>query len=522
MKEQTSSYKVYEMDKQNPNLESDDIKKDQKGIFIKNIFILLTGTVFAQIISIFCAPIITRLYGPEAFGTLALFTSLITTVGVIICLRYEIPILIAKTDKQAANLLCLSLLITVILSFLSIFLLFFGGEYLIQFLHSPQLKIYLWLIPPTLFVVGLFQTMMFWNTRTEHFKRLSLAKGANQIAISGTQIGAGLNGYTNGGSLIFAYVFGQIMSCIVLSSQVVRDHYIFFRESVSKDEILIVMKRYSNFPIFDTWSALIGSITSSIPIFLLSAFFTLSVVGYYSLGMMVVQLPLSYIGSSLGQVFFQRASALKHEGERQLSDFVEKIVLKLMIIGIFPTIVFLFLGQDLFIVIFGAQWAEAGVYTQIFAIWIFIMVIASPISGLFAIFEQQKLILIYSIFAIFFRVIALYIGGIIGNVILTLVLFSLVSFFSYGVSLIWELRLSKVSIHSLLKKFVPYIIYCIPIIAIFLCSKWFIQDNSLFSVALSVFLGIIYFFIVIRNDEEYNVIANGLIDKIKNIIRQKI
>jgi O-antigen/teichoic acid export membrane protein len=349
--------------------------------------------------------------------------------------------------------------------------------------------------------------------------RLSLAKGANALVISGTQIGAGLNGYAIGGSLIIAYFLGQIISCIVLTFQVLSDHYIFFRDNISKDAFFIGMRRYAKFPIFDSWSAFIGSISTTLPIFLLSAFFTSSVVGYYSLGMMVIQMPVLFIGGSISQVFFQRASVIKHEGERDFSNFVEKTILRLMEIGIFPTIIFLFLGPDLFIVIFGSQWAEAGLYTQIFAIWIFFMFITSPISGLFAIFEQQKLILIFSIVIISLRIIALSIGGIIGNVIFALVLFSLVSFISYGVSFVWIVSLSKVSTQNLIKQFIPYIFYCILCCSIVICLKWIFQVNHFYILILSTISGIFYYYIVIRKDEEFNISFIGLIDTIKNIIK---
>ena len=51
------------------------------------------------------APVITRLYGPEAFGLLALFTSITASPGSIACMRYEMAIMLPKTDKEATNLL---------------------------------------------------------------------------------------------------------------------------------------------------------------------------------------------------------------------------------------------------------------------------------------------------------------------------------------------------------------------------------------------------------------------------------
>ncbi len=77
--------------------------------FTTDVLKLVTGTTFAQFIVILASPLLTRLYGPEAFGFLALFTSITSIIGVIACMHYEMRIILPKTDEKAANLLGLSL-----------------------------------------------------------------------------------------------------------------------------------------------------------------------------------------------------------------------------------------------------------------------------------------------------------------------------------------------------------------------------------------------------------------------------
>ena len=494
-----------------------NVRDTGKNIFTKDVITLTSGTIFAQIITILCSPIITRLYGPEAFGNLALFISIINTVGVIICLRYEISILLPKTDDQAANLLCLCLIIVSLLSLLSIPILFFEGDYLVYFLHSNGLKSYLWLIPPTLLVFGIYQAMMYWNTRTKHFGRLSLARGANAVAVSGTQIGSGLIGHINAGGLIFAYVFGQIISCIVPSSQIMRDHYIFLKNSITKEKIILGFKRYAKFPIYDSWSALLTTISNNLPVFLLSSLFTSQIVGFYSLGFVVLQMPMSFIGGSISQVFFQRASVLKHESEQKLSKLVERTTLRLIVIGILPLIIITLAGKDIFTVIFGLRWAEAGVYAQILAIYIFISFLSSPISSLFSIFEQQRLTLILNVVVLIFRTLALIAGALLGSVIIALILFSIVSLFFYGGSLIWLLYISKVSLYDLVVKFKPYSLICISIGFIIILLDWICHLNPVLIVITSAIISLFYYYFVIKNDDEiYTTVLGPLINRLKN------
>ena len=51
--------------------------------FAANILKLVLGSTFAQILGILVAPILTRLFAPEAFGLSALFASITGVIGVI-------------------------------------------------------------------------------------------------------------------------------------------------------------------------------------------------------------------------------------------------------------------------------------------------------------------------------------------------------------------------------------------------------------------------------------------------------
>src|SRR5690554_2501445 len=93
--------------------------------FATDVLKLVTGTTLAQIIVVLTSPLLTRLYGPEAFGFYALFASITGILGVIACMRYELAIMLPKTDEEAANLLGLSLLSVTVISALTVPALYF-------------------------------------------------------------------------------------------------------------------------------------------------------------------------------------------------------------------------------------------------------------------------------------------------------------------------------------------------------------------------------------------------------------
>jgi O-antigen/teichoic acid export membrane protein len=70
---------------------------------------LVSGTVFSQPLLLLATPVLSRCYAPEAFGLTALFLSLTDILGELSCMRYEFSIVLPKSDREAANLLGVSL-----------------------------------------------------------------------------------------------------------------------------------------------------------------------------------------------------------------------------------------------------------------------------------------------------------------------------------------------------------------------------------------------------------------------------
>lgn len=94
--------------------------------FCSNVLKLTTGSVFAQALGILVAPIVTRLFAPEAFGIAALFASIAGVISVVACLRYELSIMLPETDEDAANLLGVSLCCVLIVTIVSGLVTFFA------------------------------------------------------------------------------------------------------------------------------------------------------------------------------------------------------------------------------------------------------------------------------------------------------------------------------------------------------------------------------------------------------------
>ncbi len=224
---------------------------NKRSSFFSNVLKLVSGTTLAQLITILTAPIISRLFAPEAFGVLNVFTSLIGIISIVICLRYEYAIMLPKDDADAGNLFALCLVIAFgISAACGLFLLVFGQN-LANLLKSPDLYKYFWLIPIGLFIQGLFAALNYWNSRTKHFGRLSIARVAASLTTSALPIFLAFLGRANAASLIFSYLAGTFIFAIVLGVQVLKDYGSFLINNIHKSQIVANLKRYRKFPLVE-------------------------------------------------------------------------------------------------------------------------------------------------------------------------------------------------------------------------------------------------------------------------------
>ncbi len=100
--------------------------------FFRQVALLTTGSLIAQIITIAASPIVTRIYSPDTFGIMALFISIVGPLAVISTMSYPIAIVIPKNRNHALRLARLSLYLAAIITTMTLLIgLIFGETILI-------------------------------------------------------------------------------------------------------------------------------------------------------------------------------------------------------------------------------------------------------------------------------------------------------------------------------------------------------------------------------------------------------
>lgn len=406
----------------------------------KDVAKLASATTVAAAITILATPIITRIFSADDFGTAAIFISVSTIIGIVACLRYELAILLPRENSQAAAILVLCFVLSITIGVVTA-----GGLIAYHFASGAKPLPWLyWLLPLAVILNGFNAALIRWNSRKRCYGTNSIARVAEVSATSTLQVGAGLALLTSSGALVFGYLGGRTISLAVLFRQSLSELSSIRKASTGK--LLEQFARYKNFPLVDSFSAFTNTASTHLPPLLLGLLFSPAAAGFYALGYRLIQLPMTTMGNAVAQVYFQRFTEFAEQDRR--TRLTLEVIERLVILSLLPMTLLGLLGQEAFRILFGSQWAEAGIYAEILSIWGFFWLISSPLSVVFTALEQlgQGLKINLIIFAS--RLISLLIGALVGDARLAILLFSFSGAVVFSYLLLRVLHLTKISIYT--------------------------------------------------------------------------
>lgn len=466
--------------------------------FLKNTAKLASGMAIAQLIGVLLMPVILRLYVPEQFGVYGIFVSVTSITGAIACFRYEVAILLPQNDKEAANVAAASALAALSSGVFWVVVVVVAGRHILELTHVEDLATHLWAIPAMTVLFGLYQTLQRWSLRHRCFGSLAQARVSQASIGQGAKLTLGVVGLASGGALIWSQTAGQAASGLWLLVRLLLSRG--FREfrSVSSDGLHRMIRRYRDFPKFSTWSALLNMSALHMPVLVLGFFFPIEIVGFFALAKQLLEVPASFSAGSLGQAYFQRASEAKHTGG--LGDLTVAVFTRSFQYGAFPLLLLLVIGDDAFTVAFGANWTQAGVFSQVISLAMLGVFLHSPISSLFDLLELQSAHFRYNCVNLVGKLGALVIGGVLGSPIVALILFTAFSVVALAVVDSWLFVRAGVDLTRLLAAMRAPVIRSVVLLSIPLVGKWVFHTSPVWSVVLAAGAAILYYWLQLSGD----------------------
>ena len=410
------------------------------GNFGRGVAVLAGGTAFGQALTILASPVLTRLYGPADFGALAVYTSMLGIAGALAALSYHQAIPLPEGDDDAAQVLGLSLILTVLVAGLVAVAVVLGGSRLVKFLDAPALVPYLWMIPLGVLGLTAYEVLTQWAVRRRTFPAIARTAVARGAAQTGTQLGLGFAGFGS-----FGLLLGQLLAQWVGSGSLLRRA---FRESrmelrgITASGMRVAASRFSRFPRYMAPSVLLNVAGMHAPALLLSYFFGPIVTGFYALGARILMMPVSLIAKSASQVFFASAPGYLREG--RLGTEVEVLFRRMLRLTLAPVLIIAVSAPALFAVIFGEEWREAGVYLAWLAPWALFMFTGTTLSPLISVLGLQRAGLFFQASLTIVRFASIIAGGFLNHPLTAIALYGVSSGICWAVYLYWLLSDSGV------------------------------------------------------------------------------
>ena len=354
--------------------------------FAKNVLTLMTGTVLAQAVPIAIIPILTRVFTPEDFGLLALYGAFVSILGVVATGRYEIAIMLPKEDEDARVLLQVSTLVAFCISIFISIPLFVWNVEISRFLGNESIAPWLYLIPVSVLLTGVYQALTYWNNRQKKFKNTAVSR-VNQSLFQGmTQTGLGFAQITGG------LILGQFIGIVSSTSYLLRKDRS-YKKILQKTKVISLkqqMSKYKKFPKYGIIGSLSDAGAVQMPVLMLTKFYSSTVTGMFSLTFRVLNVPTSIISSAIAQVLFQKVVEISYTAPEKLNGYIIKMFFLLFVLYLPAVPILFFWGDTLFAFVFGEEWGLAGTYAGYLVIAVAIRFAVSPLSAVLGLEHNIK------------------------------------------------------------------------------------------------------------------------------------
>jgi len=349
-------------------------KKVIKSEFTKNVTVQVLGTGIAQALPFLATPLLTRLFNEEDFAVYTSFFAIVSIFAVAVGGKYHLAILLPEEEEEANKVFILSIYLTLAYA-LAIALLF----PLFHHFFPENLNMVLNYVPVYVLFFGLWSSYINVSIRHKRFVANAVSKVLQAISYILVAIVLGFSKILTYG-LVLAKILGTVSSWIFLSKK----STIKFKFNNFK-RLKNVALKYIDYPKYGIWPAFLNTLSLQALILILTKFYSTENLGYYGLTYLVLSAPISLIGTSFKDVFYQRMVVLTNQKDQsgQALLFFRKSALALFIMGI-PICLILFLfGEPLFAFIFGNKWGRSGEFAGILAFSFLVKLTVSPLSSVF-------------------------------------------------------------------------------------------------------------------------------------------
>ena len=420
--------------------------------FLRDSGTLLSGSLIAQGIAFLAYLVLGRLFTPDDFGLYNIFYSYIEVLIILSTCKYELAIVIADSDDQAAALTRLTLRLNALFSSLLLLIALVLALFHVTPSSLPP-QLYL-LIPPMVFFCGTTRVYTFLFNRYKHYRQIATSEVVTSLGGTLLKI---LFGLLSGAMQLFhtlglplGTILGKVAGNIYYRLKIEKlklkiEHTPVFDHpskegtgAVANSQFSILnggsqfsilnsqFSTYKNFPLYTMPKELVSSFSANLPFLWLSVHFDNALIGLFGLALTFTMRPVGILANAFEKVFYASYSEKVRQHQPLWRDTL-RFTLALNAVVVPVVVVAFFFAEPLFTFLFGAKWVGTGYYVRCIIPWLVVLLNANSLAFVANIFSTQRIDFFFQIAQLLLRIAALWVGINQGNFRHAILLFCAVS-----------------------------------------------------------------------------------------------
>lgn len=406
-----------------------------KSEYARHSLILMGGTIFSMVLQTISVAWLGIYYTDEMWAVYEYFCTAYSIFLLVATGRYELAVMLPKDDNDGYMVMILA-------GGLSIGVSTLGGIGLWAVsLFGVNLD-WVFYLPVTLAVLGIYYSCNYWLNRQKRYIRLAVNRVTQGVLFVVFNLGYAFVLPDRRFGLILGYLTAQIIVTLLLVFTVVKD-YKRLQIKVSFNRIKELSIEYINFPKVSCISGIVNNLAVRLPVLLLGFFAGDAAVGQYSMMNRILGAPITVISEAIRDVFRQKASreyAANGECRKTFNTTLRTLALAAAI----PFLVIFFGALPVLRLLFGSLWDTAGYFIMLMTPFYYIKFVISPLTFMTYIASRQGYDLRWQICLSIASVIGFGTGFLIGkNPYIMLLCYGIAQSILYFVYLRFSSRLSK-------------------------------------------------------------------------------
>lgn len=399
----------------------------QHSHFVKNVVTVGGGIALSHAIVLVFMPFLTRIYGPEAFGVASVFASLLSAINPASTLGYANAIVMPAKDEEALRVVRLSVLCGFVVSLLAAVIVAVYGDTLTVWLDVETAAWAIYFLPLALLINTFLSVAERIAIRTSFFKAKARAKIEGTLVANVGKLVGGLivpSSYFLIGFTLFGFLSNFCLQIVHAPR-----HLLFkLKDWFGYKGLKGVAVEHKDFALYRLPQSVLNSVSTSLPVILLSALFSAAEAGQYSLAVMILGAPAMLIGQAVSEVFYPKITRAVTEENVNSFKLLTLATVALFALALVPFGMVFLWGSQLLPWVFGSEWQLSGQYSQWVSLWIWAVLTASACIATLPVLRRQRFLLINEVISIIARILAFYIGlEVYDSGMVAIVLFCLVN-----------------------------------------------------------------------------------------------